>query len=248
MRHILCAVLLLIGGIFPAQAENKFVYLTSLSWPPYSDPQMAEQGASVAVAKAAFSAMGYTLVVEFYPWSRAVHLAKDESSKYAGYFPEYYSEDIAAEFIFSDSMGSGPLGFVQPAGKPVAWSSLDDLKKYQVGVVKDYVNTADFDAMVAAGQLKVSEVISDKSNIQKAAFSRIDLAVIDKNVLEYSVKTDPDLIKLKDKISFNDKLLEDKKLFICFKKNQQAIADIFNEGLKKIDAAKIQADYLAGLK
>ena len=39
-----------------------------------------------------------------------------------------------------------------------------------------------------------------------------------------------------------------KKLFICFKKNQQAIADIFNEGLKKIDAAKIQADYLAGLK
>ena len=114
--------------------------------------------------------------------------------------------------------------------------------------MKDYVNTADFDAMVASGQLKVSEVISDKNNIQKAAFGRIDLAVIDKNVLEYSVKTDPDLIKLKDKISFNDKLLENKKLFICFKKNKQAMADIFNEGLTKIDAAKIQADYLAGLK
>ena len=248
MRHILCAVLLLVAGIFPAQAEDKTIYLTSLSWPPYSDPQMAEQGASVAVAKAAFAAMGYTLMVDFYPWSRAVHLAKDQSSKYAGYFPEYYSDDIAAEFAFSEAMGSGPLGFVQAAAKPVSWSSLDDLKAFQVGVVKDYVNTADFDAMVASGQLKVSEVISDKNNIQKAAFGRIDLAVIDKNVLEYSVKTDPDLVKLKDKISFNDKLLENKKLFICFKKNKQAMADIFNEGLTKIDAAKIQADYLAGLK
>ncbi|MCD8522104.1 MAG: transporter substrate-binding domain-containing protein [Saccharospirillaceae bacterium] len=248
MRYIFCSILLLIAGVFPAQADDKTVYLTSLSWPPYSDPQMAEQGASVAVAKAAFAAMGYNLVVEFYPWSRAVHLAKDQGSKYAGYFPEYYSDDIATEFTFSEAMGSGPLGFVQPAAKPVSWSSLDDLKAYQVGVVKDYVNTADFDAMVAAGQLKVSEVISDKNNIQKAAFGRIDLAVIDKNVLEYSVKTDPDLVKVKDKISFNDKLLEDKKLFICFKKDKQAMADIFNEGLKKIDAAKIQADYLAGLK
>ena len=240
---------LLMTLLFSAQsgAENT-VYLTSLSWPPYSDPQMAEQGASIAVARAAFAAMGYKLVVDFYPWRRAVYLAKDQESKYAGYFPEYYSESIAQEFIFSAEVGSGPLGFVQPAAKPVAWSELADLKSYRIGVVQDYVNTAGFDSMVAAGQLKVSEVISDKSNIQKAAFSRIDLAVIDKNVLEYSVKTDPDLIKLKDKISFNDKLLEDKKLFICFKKNQQAIADIFNEGLKKIDAEKIQADYLAGLK
>ncbi|WP_430459683.1 substrate-binding periplasmic protein [Thalassolituus sp. LLYu03] len=247
MKALLAGLLLALSLVAPVKADNT-VYLTSLSWPPYSDPDMAQQGASVAVAKAAFEAMGYKLVVDFYPWSRAVHLAKDGSSKYAGYFPEYYSDDVAKEFVFSEAMGSGPLGFVQNAAKPVSWGSLDDLKKYQVGVVKDYVNTADFDAMVAAGALKVSEVISDKNNIQKAAFGRIDMAVIDRNVLEYSVKTDPELKKIADKVSFNDKLLEDKKLFVCFKHTQSDIAKIFNEGLTKIDVAKIQADYLAGLK
>lgn len=247
MKSFIHSLLLALVLIAPAKADNT-IYLTSLSWPPYSAPDMAQQGASVAVAKAAFEAMGYKLVVDFYPWSRAVHLAQDAGSKYDGYFPEYYSDDIAKEFTFSEPMGHGPLGFVQSAAKPISWGSMDDLKKYQIGVVKDYVNTADFDAMVAAGKLKVAEVISDKNNIQKAAFGRIDMAVIDRNVLEYSIKTDPDLKKVADKVSFNDKLLEDKKLYVCFKHSKEDLAKIFNEGLAKIDVEKIQADYLAGLK
>lgn len=247
MRQIIYAFMLSCCVCASAVAERT-VYLTSLSWPPYSDQALDQQGASVAVAKAAFAAMGYNLVVEFFPWSRAVNLAKDTNSKYAGYFPEYYSDDIAKEFTFSQPMGSGPLGFVESSAKPVTWTSLDDLSKYQIGVVKDYVNTSDFDARVAAGTLRVSEVISDKNNVMKAAFGRIDMAVIDKNVLEYMARTDPEVTALKDKFQFNAKLLEDKKLYVCFKNANKDIADIFNEGLKKIDVQKVQAEYLAKMR
>jgi len=46
----------------------------------------------------------------------------------------------------------------------------------------------------------------------------------------------------------NAKVLEDKKLFICFKKDAegQRIAKIFNEGLKKIDVNAIMAKHLGG--
>jgi polar amino acid transport system substrate-binding protein len=227
-------------------AADKVVELTSLDWPPYSGKSLKEQGASVAVAKAAFKAMGYELKVSFYPWNRAVALAKDTSSSVAGYFPEYYSDDIAKEFTFSGPMGTGPLGFAERKDKPVSWSTLDDLKAYSIGVVQGYVNTAKFDAMVASKALKSSTTISDVNNLKKLAAGRIDLAVVDKNVMNFLLKTDKQLSSSAGKLQFNSTLLEDKKLYICFKNTAEGkkLADIYNQGLKKIDIQAIMAQHL----
>jgi len=229
-----------------ATAADKVVELTSLDWPPYSGKALSEQGASVAVAKAAFKAMGYELKVSFYPWNRAVALAKDKGSSYAGYFPEYYSDDIAKEFTFSEPMGTGPLGFAELKTKPVSWSVLDDLKAHRIGVVQGYVNTTDFDAMVANKSIKASSTISDVNNLKKLAAGRIDLAVVDKNVMNYLLKTDAQLKKSAGNLQFNGTLLEDKKLYICFKNTAKGkeLADIYNQGLKKIDIAAIMAAHL----
>lgn len=226
---------------------DKTVYLTSLDWPPYSGNTLKEQGASVAVAKAAFKAMGYNLVVEFLPWSRAVNLAKQPGSKYMGYFPEYYSDDVAKEFAYSDAMGTGPLGFAQNAKKPVNWNSLDDLSNFSIGVVRDYVNTTEFDSRVASGKIKVIPVSADVNNMQKVAAGRIDMAVVDKNVMNYLFANDPKLASMKGKASFNSKLLEDKKLYVCFKNSGQGtkLRDIYNQGLQKIDVKAIMDKHLA---
>ena len=88
-KKILLSISLIIFTSLSYSAD-KVVHLTSLDWPPYSGKTLSDQGASVAVAKAAFKAMGYELKVSFYPWSRAVALAKDSSSKFSGYFPEYF--------------------------------------------------------------------------------------------------------------------------------------------------------------
>lgn len=226
--------------------SDKLVYLTSLDWPPYASKSLPQQGASVAVASAAFEAMGYKLVVEFLPWSRAVNEAKNPSSQYMGYFPEYYSPDVAKDFTYSQPMGSGPLGFVEQANKAISWNTLSDLKGKRIGVVQDYVNTTEFDNLVASGGLRVSAVVSDSKNLRKIINNRLDVAVIDKNVMDHLFKLDKSLKGKASQAHFQDKLLEDKKLYICFKKNKmgQQMADIYNQGLKKIDVNAIMNKFL----
>ncbi|WP_230390839.1 ABC transporter substrate-binding protein [Reinekea sp. G2M2-21] len=219
------------------------VYLTSLAWQPYAGAELASQGASVAVAKAAFEAMGHKLVVEFFPWSRAVSLATNDE-KYQGYFPEYFYE--SDEFLFSNPMGVGPLGFVENSSKPISWSSMDDLKNYSIGVVQDYVNTEELDAMIANGSIKSQSVVSDAQNVLKVSAGRIDMAVIDSNVLDYLLKNDPKLSPAVGKVKMNDKLLVDKELFVAFKNtpNGNRWKDVFNEGLTKIDIDAIMAQHM----
>ncbi len=245
MRNRLLTISLILLSSF-SYAADKTIHLTSLDWPPYSSKSLDQQGASVAVAKEAFKAMGYELKVDFFPWSRAVALAKDSGSKYSGYFPEYFSDDTAKDFVYSDAMGSGPLGFAERKDNSISWSTLNDLKPYRIGVVQDYINTTEFDAMVASKSLKSSVTTTDDKNLKKLVSGRIDLAVIDKNVMNYLFKTNPDLAKKANMAQFNSTLLEDKKLFICFKKNAQGeeLTKIYNEGLKKIDIPSIMSQYL----
>lgn len=246
MRRILYACILSCCMCASVLAERT-VYLASLSWPPYAY-QGLEQGASVAVAKAAFAAMGYRLVVDFYPWSRTLNLANDVHSKYVGYFPEYYATHLTENFVFSDVIGSGPLGFAEQITQNHIWQSLEELSAYTIGVVHDYINTTELDALLASGKLHSSEVINDKLNLLKLANGRIDLAVIDQNVMAYLMASDHQVSAVKNQIRFNPHLLEDKQLFVCFKKSHAHLAGIFNQGLKKIDAQKIQAEYLAKMR
>lgn len=239
---VLCSLLFASAGVL---AQDKVIRLTSLEWPPYSGAQVAEQGASVAVVRAAAQAMGYTLEVKFFPWNRAVAMAEDPKSGYVGYFPEYSSDEVATKFVLSDPIGTGPLGFVEPVAAPVAWSSLDDLKGKSIGVVDGYVNTAAFDAMAAAGSIKAEAVSDDLTNIKKVAAGRIPLAVIDRNVLADLLKNDASLAGARGKVQFNAKVLEDKALYIAFQRSPegQKAAEVINAGLKKIDAAAIAAKF-----
>lgn len=217
--------------------------MPSLDWPPYSGKSLPEQGASVAVVRAAVEAMGHELNVEFYPWSRTVYLVKNDA-QYAGYFPEYYYE--TDELLFSDPIGTGPLGFVENTNQPIEWSSLDDLALHTIGVVRGYVNTPELDARIANGTLKSSAVTSDTQNLQKVGRERLPLAVVDANVLAYLKENDPALSAVKDTLQMNKKLLVDKKLYIAFADNEEGRKwrDIVNEGLKKIDIEQIMQSHL----
>lgn len=238
-------VVMLVAGVASTTQAAETVRLTSLEWPPYSGDSLPEKGASIAVAKAAFAAVGYDLEVKFFPWSRAVAMAKSAPG-YIGYLPEYYSADVAKEFIFSDPIGSGPLGLAEPVAAPVTWSAVSDLSKYRVGVVQDYVNTEEFDKLVAAKRIKADTATDDKTNLLKLAGGRLDVAVIDRNVMNYLLAKHPELAAAKAKVRFNAKLLEDKKLYICFRKTPEgmAMAKKFNEGLKKINVDAIMKKHL----
>ncbi len=221
---------------------NQQVYMTSLEWPPYSGEDLEQKGLSVAVAKAAFLAMGYELVVDFKPWVRSVALAS-KTDRYAGYFPEYYFD--TDEFVFSDSIGTGPLGLVENRKSPISWREVDDLREYRIGVVQGYVNTAEFDALVAQGLISVEASANDIRNIYKVAKGRLDAAVIDSNVLDYLISIDQRAEMLAGRVRMNERLLETKQIYLAFKNTPEGHnwREIFNQGLEKIDISLVLESY-----
>jgi len=242
-RH--CITTLALVLLFVSSAAAEPMYLTSLEWPPYTGEELAEDGASVKVVREALAHAGMELEVKFYPWQRAVNTAKNDQN-FIGYFPEYFAESIEQEFIFSAPIGASPLGFIERKDAPVVWETLNDLKQYAIGVVSGYVNTTEFDAMMASGELNTEGVADDITNIRKVAAGRIDMAVIDKNVFDYLLQTAPELAGLGEKLQFNQRLLEDKKLFVCVRKSPEGEAAIarLNEGLGALDVNAVQKAYI----
>lgn len=245
MRTLLSACLALFVALAALPASAETLYLTSLEWPPYTGENLAEDGASAKVLREAMTQAGLELEIKFYPWQRAVNTAKNDQN-FIGYFPEYYAESIEKDFIFSEPIGTSPLGFIERKDAPVSWSSLSDLKQHTIGVVSGYVNTDKFDAMMASGELKTEGVADDATNIKKVAAGRIDLAVMDKNVFHYLLQTNPELQGLADNLQFNAKLLENKKLFVCVRKSPEGEAAVakINKGVAAIDVDAVEDAYI----
>lgn len=247
-RITLYCLLLLSAASSGFSQDVRDVSLTSLEWPPYIGESLPDHGAIAVVAREAFAAMGYTLHIKFFPWMRAIHNAKADNA-YAGYFPEYYAKATEKEFLFSAPIGLTPLGFLERKDDPVTWQTLDDLKTIMIGTVSGYVNTEEFDQKAAAGELQIEPVNADTLNILKVAARRMRLAVIDRHVLDYLLEHDAEVAGVKDEIQFNANILEEKQLFICFRRSpeNERLRDIFNEGLQKIEAAQIMRDYFQRL-
>ena len=228
--------------LLTSAASAHTLKLTSLSWPPYAGSELNEGGASVAIVRAAVNAMGHELDISFFPWPRAVRLALADPG-YQGYFPEYWYD--TDEFIFTHAIGKGPLGLLENRQRPVSWFSLQDLQSYRLGVVQDYVNTPDLDALISAGRINTETVLNDHTNILMVAHNRVDLAVIDPNVLRYLLDHDKELTTVKDRVQMNSRLLTTKELFVALRPTPEGRrwAAIINEGLLKIDVNQILDDY-----
>jgi polar amino acid transport system substrate-binding protein len=115
-------------------------------------------------------------------------------------------------------VGSGPLGFAERKDESINWSTLADLKPYRIAIVQDYINARELDAMIADKSHKSPMTTSDDKNLQKLMSGRVDLALVDRNMMNYLSKKNPNFAEKASKAQFNSTLLEDKKLFTCFKK------------------------------
>lgn len=230
---ITCALTLLLG-IAPAHAGT--VRIATLDWEPYIGQKLENQGYVAEVVREAFAASDHSVEFDFMPWARVVKTAA--AGKVNAYGPEYYSDEVAKDFIFSDPFPGGPLGFFKRAGENITWKDLPDLRPYKIGVVQGYVNTEEFDN---ADYLQKEEVTGDETNIKKLLGGRIDLFVADKFVGKYVAQQ---VVPEKaDQMEFVEPALEEKDLYLCFPRtlaNSQALADAFNAGLAKLkDAGRI---------
>lgn len=238
------ALLVLLALLMPmniSMAAEKTVHLATLAWEPYVGTDLDNKGYVTEIAVEAFKRSGYTAEIFFYPWARAVKIA--EYGGVDGVFPEYYDERRKESFVFSDPFPGGPVGLYKrkdtKASYPVdpqtdQTAALRGLQSYRFGVVRGYINTAEFDA---ADFLKKDAVFSDELNIKKLYNGRIDFMFIDKFVAQHLIKHK--FPEFAAELEFLEPPLENKLLYIAFSKqatDYQEKLSAFNQGLAQITA------------
>ena len=87
-----------------------------------------------------------------------------------------------------------------------------------------------FDEAAAAGTISVRPDKDDLTNLRLVASGRLDAAVIDVNVMNFLTQNDARLLRNADTLRFNEKPLENKDLFVCFRADDagRAARDLFN--------------------
>lgn len=206
---------------------NDKVVLATLDWEPYIGQNLKNHGYVALIVKEAFKRGGYDIEYDFMQWSRVIGLAK--AGKVDGYFPEYYSEELKENYFISSEFPGGPMGFFKRKNDDISYKTLQDLVGHKIGVVKGYVNTAEFDA---ADYLTKDPSTSDLINLKKLLADRIRLMVADKFVgLNLLNQNMPDKT---GEIEFMLPPLEVKNLYVCISKktdNGKKIHAAFNKGL-----------------
>ena len=237
-------VLLIVAG--SAHAQDKTVDLSTLNWPPYTGSDLPRGGATTAVVREAFKQVGYEISVAYRPWKRAIDMAQDGKDGVIAYFPGYHCHHQEG-FVASEPIGNGPLGFAEHVDAPITWDSLDSIGEQQlkIGTVLGYANTEEFDQKAGTGWIIAIPSPDDVTNLKKLMRKRIDAVVIDKFVLEYLKATEPSLKGGREKLRFDERPLEDKTLYLCFRDDEEGHEMLreFNAGLARINPEEIADKY-----
>lgn len=211
-------------------SEEKNVSLSYVSYPPYYDKDLELGGPLSEIIVAAFADQGYRVRREQLPWSRAIKWT--EEGKFDGLYSAWYREEREEHFAFSSPLPGNELVLFKQKKTQISFKDYKDLKPYSIGVVRGYANPPGFDE----ADLNLAAVTTDKQNLLKLADSRIDLALVDKALGKYILKTELPSDKA-SQIDWIEPPLKVENQYLMFSKkapDYQQKLEAFNKGLKVI--------------
>lgn len=172
--------------IFNAFGEETWK-IASLSWPPYSGPELAHQGSSIKTLTELLKKENITLIVEFYPWQRAKYLVQTDP-EYLGIFPAW-PEDIFEKALISPVIEWSDIAILKSHQQRLEFDSIDDLlKKYPVGVVSTYTYPKVFDDAFKKYPHHVEYAPNEHSLLMKLVTGRSMAAITDPKVMNHLAK------------------------------------------------------------
>lgn len=239
LRRHFCPILLgllALGLSMPGHAQRT-VRLTNGEWPPYMSASLPGNGLISRIVVEAFALQGIHVQFGFFPWPRSLMLAK--LGDWDGSVAWVYSPERSRDFVYSDPVIASETVFYHLKSWQFSWNSIDDLKRYRIGVTQDYFYGAAFSQAIAQGKITVESVGRDEQNLTKLLGGRIDLFPIDRRVAASMLRQHfsvPDI----ERITFAPKPVHSQPLHVMFGKTSPAsrqLADEFNKGLKKLKAS-----------
>jgi polar amino acid transport system substrate-binding protein len=236
MAYLKKAVLVFLiawGLLLNQQARAQNVSMVTTPWEPFFSKDLPQGGVITEIAAAAFAREGHQTSIKWYPWIRALKLVEYGSADVV--MGAYYSAERTKKYLYSDPIFDIEVGLMALKDFGVKdYNSLQDLKGYNVGVVRGWVYSEEFDN---ADFLKKQVIINQIAAVRMLFAKRIDMLAASVPVFLHEVSL------LKDQTTVNTKVLKPllgkRQLFLMFNKADVKGAQLmkaFNTGLAKIRA------------
>lgn len=203
-------------------------------WAPFTSEKDPKGKLLEKVVTEAFKLEGVEVKYSYFPWKRSYNNVEDGTAD--GTFPWIKTPEREAAFITPKTpVLVDDAVYFHLKSKPFDWKTLDDLKKYKVGVTLGYKNEKIYPEKGIAAEV----VNTEELNFKKIAAGRIDVYETSKAVGYATINKflTPDEAKL---ITNHPKPVEQSEYFVFFSKktpNGKAMSDKFESGLKKLKAS-----------
>lgn len=225
------ALLLFLLAISYNAFANETVRFAIGEWAPYTSATDANGRLLEKVVAESFKLEGIDVKFEYFPWKRSYALA--ESGKFDGTFPWAMTEEHIKHFYFHKiSLIEDDGVFFHLKSLPFDWETLDDLKKYSVGVTIGYKE----EGFYKENGINAQAVPAEDLNFKKMLAGRIDTYQTSKIVGYATIRK---IFTAEEARLFTNhpKPAVKNEFYILFSKktpNGQNLADRFDAGLKKL--------------
>ncbi len=245
----LSIALFLGGGSAYAQAQDT-VRLTTGKWQPFTSKSAPDYGFASHIVTEAFALVGVEVEYGFFPWKRAMKLARD--GKWDGSIVWYDTEERRADFFYSDAIAPATNSFFHLKSYQFDWGLFEDLEDLRIGGTSEYSYGTAFDAAEQAGIFRTHRAISDEVGLTNLLKGRIDvfpgeLVVTYEQIRDTFSKEDAALF------THHPKHISKTPLYLLLSKEvpeNDEMRDRFNEGLKRLKESgkydEIIADGIGG--
>ena len=214
---------------FSAEKSKKILIVSYDNWPPFTDETDPNLGICFVIVNAAFKSTGYKVQPRIIPFKRAdLYLRKGIEIDASPYY--WYNKNRADFLYFSKPLLYNNVHFFVRSDSQITFNHLEDLKGYNIGIIRGYHNGDAFDN---AAYLKKYVCNESEQAIQMLKMGRLDVAVIDKIVAQTIMQK----LHINNHLKALPKPLFTAGLhFVVSKKNPDGenIIREFNAGLKKI--------------
>ncbi len=243
------ALILFAGGDIGARAAET-IRITNGEWRPFLSKDVPHYGFASHIITEAFELVGIEVEYGFFPWSRAMKLAREGA--WDGTAVWGTSEERLQQFHFTDAVVPSTFAFFHLTTTTFDWDDYDDLGDLKVGGTVEYSYSSAFGAAEAAGIFRTIRGRSDEVGPKNLLKGRIDVFPGEVMVTYEQIR---DTFTQQEAAWFTHhaKPIVDKPLFVLLNKDvpgNEHMRDLFNEGLKQLKESgrydQIIADALAG--
>lgn len=173
------ALCLLLSFSLTAGAGEKMRFSVG-DFPPYFDKAMSNQGVIAVVFKAAMAAEGVDVEYDFLPWARALEYAKDGTSPGSPGWTKTPERDV--DFLFSEPFVNCVDGVFFLRDKPVAFSSMADLRGLRIGVISRLTYGKEFAEAQSRNEFKTELAPASENLLRMLLSGRVDAVILNRSV------------------------------------------------------------------